>query len=271
MIGFYDSGLGGLTIFEKVQELMPNIAKIYLGDTKNCPLGDKDEGEILEITKRGCDFLFSQGCSLVVIACNTATTIAIRPIQNDWLPTSHPNKKVLGIIRPVSEELIEKNISIDKNIAILATKATINSHFYDEELKQVGFHKLYPIICTGLADAIESQSVAKIEEVVDKIMRDNLVAVSNVDYAILACTHYPIAGDIIQQKLIKYGAKKQIKLLSQANMVAQRLENYIFRHPEIQLQLGDSKFFATSNPSEFKDKIQDIFDIKEGVNLANLD
>jgi glutamate racemase len=268
MIGFYDSGIGGVTIFEEVQKILPHVAKVYLGDTKNCPLGDKTDTEILEATKAGCDFLFSHGCSLVVIACNTATTIAIRPIQNNWLPKSYPTKKVLGIIRPVSEELIENEVSKEINIAILATKATINSKFYEEELKQAGYKNLFPIICTGLASSIEEQSTTKIDEDLELICRQNLLSISKLDYAILACTHYPLAQNQILQKLHKYGAKKEIQLVSQAKLVSLRLSNYLQRHPEIQIQNGENQFFVTSKPKEFQAKIKTIFGIQTDVKLV---
>jgi len=138
-IGFYDSGVGGLTILSEFYKVLPNKSYIYFADQAYCPLGDKTPQQIFARTIYGLEYLFSQGCDLVVLACNTATAYSIRKIQQKWLPKNYPNKKVLGIIRPVGEyffnQITQQNPNQQKwTVGLLATNATIKSNFYQEEL-----------------------------------------------------------------------------------------------------------------------------------------
>jgi glutamate racemase len=261
MIGFYDSGLGGLTILKQVHAHFPGMATMYYGDTLHCPLGDKTNQEIVHYTKIGVSFLFENGCDLVILACNTATALAICELQNNWLSTAYPSKKILGIIRPVSERMLQIHTNKSINIGILATSATIRSHFYDDEMRKAGYTNIFSISCVGLADSIEKQNNKEVKGILDDIFTANLENIRKLDVVILACTHYPIAREIIAQKLQQYGAKREIRLLSQGIMVAERLSDYLINHDEISKEKGTPRYFVTSEPVDFQNKMQQIFGI----------
>jgi glutamate racemase len=265
MIGFYDSGLGGLTILKQVIARFPHIATMYFADTARCPLGEKTNEEILAYTKSGVSFLFDQGCELVILACNTATAITIRELQNNWLPKVYPDKKLLGIVRPVSEKMLQIHTDKTINIGILATPATVNSGFYDEEMKSVGYKHIFSIPCSGLADAIEGQDKKAINGTIDKVFTQNQEKIQQLDVLILACTHYPIIRNEINKKLHEYGAKESIRLLSQGNMIAERLVIYLQNHPEIKIETGTNQYFVTNDPKEFETKMKLLFDINGTV------
>jgi glutamate racemase len=269
MIGLYDSGLGGLTILKSVMQELPGVATMFYADTAACPLGEKNEEDILYYTKSGVSFLFDQGCELVILACNTATAICIRELQNNWLPKAYPNKKILGIIRPVSEKMLEIHTNKLINIGIMGTPATIDSGFYKEEMKSVGYHKIFSIPCLGLADSIDRQDTVRINDTLDSIFRSHQPIIQKLDVLILACTHYPIIREEITTKLEQFGAKQTIKLLSQGSMVAHRLRLYLEKHPEINIVNGDNQFFATKDPADFRAKMKDLFDIDGTVNLIH--
>ena len=130
-IGIFDSGLGGLVISKSFKDLMPEYDYVYYGDTKNLPYGDKEATQILHYTIDAVKFLISQKCGLIIIACNTATAIALRYIQQRFIPSYAPDVKVLGVVIPTVEEAIQSNTH---HIGVLATEATLNSHIYKAEL-----------------------------------------------------------------------------------------------------------------------------------------
>lgn len=261
MIGFYDSGLGGLTILKQVMNRFPQMATMYLADTARCPLGEKTNEEILAFTKSGVSFLFDQGCELVILACNTATAISIRELQNNWIAQAYPDKKLLGIIRPVSEKMLQIHTNKEINIGILATPATVHSGFYVEEMKSVGYKNILSMSCSGLALAIETQDNIQIDNILNEFFLTNNDVIKSLDVLILACTHYPIIREKISRKLIEYDAKTGIRLLTQGLMVAERLAVYLENHKEITIQQGEHRFFVTDNPNYFQEKMRVLFDI----------
>lgn len=129
-IGLFDSGIGGLTVLKALTCDLPNYTYVYYGDNANAPYGEKSPDEIYDLTIKGIEFLFGKYCSLVVLACNTASTVLPR-IQQEWLPMHYPDRKVLGIIRPTAEHMTESGA---KEIYLMATPATVNAHSYEKEL-----------------------------------------------------------------------------------------------------------------------------------------
>src|SRR3989344_5321702 len=125
MLGIFDSGIGGLTVLKAIAQKLPGYQLLYLGDTARLPYGNRSEDIIYEFTKQGLDHLFKQGCQLVVIACNTMSAEALRNVQQEWLPVHYPDRKVLGVIRPIAEEAGKF-----KRIGVLATRATVRSGAY---------------------------------------------------------------------------------------------------------------------------------------------
>lgn len=260
MIGLYDSGAGGLTIFTELVEISAATGLCYYADTKNLPLGEKTNEEIDAATEQGVTYLFEKGCNLVVLACNTATVTSIRKLQNGWLK-KYPGKNVLGIVRPVSEALHEYEIMQDATIAILATKATIASKFYEEELRDAGYNSIVDIEASGLAIAIEEGDETKQRELLAQYF--NSIDVASIDALVLACTHYPIIKDIIKQEFVKAGGKETVNVISQSDIVPEKLIDYILRHEELDLLTGQGiEIFVNGDAEEFEKKLENFFDIK---------
>jgi glutamate racemase len=264
MIGFYDSGLGGVGVMIECKKLLPKSSMMYYADTAQCPLGDKTPEEIYQATKYGVDFLMSKGCSIVVLACNTATALSIRRLQSE---NHYHNKKVLGIIRPVSEGLLEMGVKLDSTIGVMATAATIDSQFYDEELECVGYQNIVDIPSKGLADSIENQiPILELQALLQEILTPIRSNIKTLDCVVLACTHYPMIEKEILLAFHNLGAKPDLKLFIQAPVIAQKLQLYLKNHTEIEIKDGgEVKFFATLNPQSFQHKLQQIYSIKAEV------
>jgi glutamate racemase len=262
MIGFYDSGLGGLTILTEMLEISPATALVYYGDTKNCPLGNKSPEKIEEAVKKGVEFLFDHGCSVVVLACNTATVTSIRSLQGKWMD-KYKGRNILGVARPVAEYLTEGEVEKTDHLAVLATEVTVKSNFYQEELNAAGYNNITQIACSGLAIAIENQD----EELQRKLLSEYFANVdtSKINHLVLACTHYPIIKKIILEEFVKSGGNKNAKIISQSDIVPEKLIDYLVRHPEYELDGQGVEIFVTQDPDLFEQRVFSIFDIKTKV------
>ncbi|OGE73876.1 MAG: glutamate racemase [Candidatus Doudnabacteria bacterium RIFCSPLOWO2_02_FULL_42_9] len=243
-IGFFDSGLGGLYLLRSM--LRSKLSKydfVFLGDTKNLPYGEKSQEEIYELTRNAVEFLFNQGCGLVIVACNTSSAQALRKIQQKFLKSSYPDKKVLGVIRP-TVELIKAG-----NVCVLATSSTVNAKAYTKELKNINPKlKITEIAAPELVPLIESGHLDKLSIKVKEYA--DLVREKKVKNLILGCTHYAIVRDEFAQHL------KGIKIISQESIVPVKLQDYLDNHPEIERNLSqrnERKFFVTKlNPTFHK-------------------
>lgn len=230
-IGFFDSGLGGLTILREVAKLLPQYDYVYFGDTANVPYGDKTEAEIYELTKAGVIKLFNEDCLLVVVACNTSSAESIRKLQDTFLPTEFPDRKILGVIVPTIEELIDTNID---RALLLATKRTVESGKYQIELSKrdvqhvqlsaVAMTQLVPLIEAGNIEAAGHLAVATIE----KEMGEGGVV-------ILGCTHYTL----FKEQLREYFGNK-IKILSQDEIIPKKISTYLQNHSELTEKLTNT-------------------------------
>ncbi len=241
MIGLFDSGHGGLTVYESLSRRFPAYNFLYLGDHANAPYGNRASEEIFDLTRTGVEVLFKRGCRLVILACNTATAIAGRKLQQEWLPSSTWDQhNVLGIIAPTVEAATQTPWAVttpqypqkynDDLIAIFATNRTVQSNVFVEEI-----HKRCPNVrivqqsCPELAGAIESGALA---EELDKLVNYYVTgALDKADgaapnKAILGCTHYPLVEDLFHKHL-----PQSTRLLSQPVIVADSLEDYLMRHP----------------------------------------
>ncbi|MBR4848700.1 MAG: glutamate racemase [Bacteroidaceae bacterium] len=252
-IGIFDSGYGGLTIYNEIKNLLPEYDYIYLGDNARTPYGTRSFNIVYEFTREAVRYLFSQGCQLVILACNTASAKALRSIQQLDLPLLDPNRRVLGIIRPTVESIGE--ITESRHVGVLATEGTIKSLSYPMEI-----HKLFPDIeVTGEACPIWVPLVETNEFASDgadffvKRHIDNLLARdSRIDTIILGCTHYPILID----KIRKY-VPEGIKILTQGAAVAASLKNYLQRHPQMDslcTKGGTTIFCTTESDGKFGDQ-----------------
>lgn len=243
MIGFFDSGVGGLTILRDVHRLLPNYSTLYLGDSKRAPYGDRTHEEITEFAWQGIKYLFDHGCSLVIVACNSASAQALRTIQQTKL-VDYPNNRVLGVIRPTAEELALRY----QTIGILATQATVGSGSYLREFKnvnpqvEVAQHACplwVPLIEQGEADSPAAKEIIRAD--VESLLETQ----PNIEAILLACTHYPILFDYIKSLL-----PKEVDLFDQGPLVAKSLADYLVRHPEIESQLekdGGRRYLTTGD------------------------
>ncbi len=236
MVGIFDSGLGGLTILKAFLDKLPEYDYVYLGDNARAPYGNKSQDLIYQYTQEAVDFLFKKGCELTIIACNTASAKALRKIQQEWLPKSYPDKRVLGVVIPVAEEvaeIIKKNPKKNK-LGIIGTRSTIESGVYEKELKKLGVKaEIYKQACPLLVPLAEEGWAKKKET--KMILRYYLRGLKKqrVNNLILACTHYPIL-----LKQIKSVMGPQCQVLDSPKFVAEKLEDYLGRHPEIDKKLS---------------------------------
>jgi glutamate racemase len=244
MIGFYDSGKGGMTILNEVLKLEPSLDTFYYADIANCPLGEKTDEEILIAVLNGIKYLFEHDCDLVILACNTATARAIKYVQARWLPLLYPNKNVLGVIRPVAIELIEEKISKESKIVILATKATVRSRFYSLDLKDHGYTNVRELSMGNLAYTIETDDIDMSKKIIDEIFASNINVFENSKAVVLACTHYPYMEVYIQQKLDTITNSKPV-IISQNHLVAEQLMSYLQKHPQYFSNKGVHRQFSS--------------------------
>lgn len=271
MIGVFDSGLGGLTILKALLEKIPEYNYIYLGDSARTPYGGKSKEVIFSYTKEALDFLFQQGCELVIIACNTVSAKTLRQIQQEYLPKKHPDKKVLGVLIPAAEavdEFYKKQKNKKQKIAgVIATRATIDSKTYETEINKLdqdirvitkATPLLVPLVEEGWANKPETKTILK------KYLRP--LKDRKIQTLILGCTHYPFL-----EKQIKQILGKNIKIINTPEAVAKRLVVYLEKHPEIEKKLKKEKlisFYTTDSKNKFKilgEKFlgQEIVDLKQ--------
>lgn len=251
-IGIFDSGYGGLTILEKIREKMPQYDYIYLGDNARTPYGTRSFEVVYEFTLQAVKKLFELGCPLVILACNTASAKALRSIQQKDLPTIDPSRRVLGVIRPTAECI--GNITQSRHIGILATTGTIRSNSYILEIQ-----KIFPDItvtgeaCPMWVPLVENNEYNSIgaNYFVQKHIQHLLTKDPKIDTIILGCTHYPLL-----LKKIKEFTPPHIRIVSQGEYVADSLNDYLRRHPEINSrcnQAGMCRFLTTESEHKFEE------------------
>ena len=233
MIGVFDSGSGGLTILRTLTERLPDQDFLYLGDHGNAPYGHRSNEQIVEFTKAGVIQLMDTGCSLVILACNTAAAVALRSLQESWLPAHHSEKRILGVLVPMVEAITglpwsHQGQTPDRGserILLLATQKTVNSGAYKEEIYKRAPHvELLQKACPGLVDAIEGGAgPAPLRGMIDGYI--NEVDTDGVSTVVLGCTHFPLVEDHFKAALPEH-----VSILSQPEIVAAALVDYLERH-----------------------------------------
>lgn len=252
-IGVFDSGLGGLTVLKAFLEKLPHYNYLYLGDNARLPYGEKSPETIYNYTREAVEWLFAAGCNLIIIACNTASAQALRRLQQEYLPQHYPNRRILGVIRPLVEA-VAKNKKI-KTVGIIGTKATVNSEAYKIELQKINpelkveqqaTSLLVPLIEEGWAKKPETRMILK------KYLRP--LKNKKIDALILGCTHYPFL-----YKTIRRIAGRHILVPSPGAIIAASLKDYLAHHPELGLKptaistkKATVKYYTTDNPRLFK-------------------
>lgn len=254
-VGIFDSGLGGLTIYDAVSKRLPNVPFVYYGDNAHAPYGVRTADDIFSLTCAGVERLWDEGCDLVVLACNTASAAALKRMQETWVPEG---KRVLGVFVPLIEALTERQWGDNspprevavKHVALFATPATVATRAFQRELafRAIGVDvEAQP--CGGLVDAIEQGD----EILAEALVRSHVDALKrrmpDPEAAILGCTHYPLLQKTFQEAL-----GPRVKVFSQAGLVAESLADYLARRPEFLGNGQESKFLTTGDPRAVSDR-----------------
>jgi len=267
-IGVFDSGYGGLTILKEIVKKLPQYDYLYLGDNARSPYGNRSFETVYHYTLQCVEWFFQQGCSLVILACNTASAKALRTIQQNDLPTIGPDKRVLGVIRPTAE--IIGNFSETRSVGILATQGTVVSESYPMEIA-----KFFPDLnvfqeaCPMWVPLVENNEHTHhgADFFVKKNMHNIFEKGENIDVLLMACTHYPLLREKIEEYL-----PVGVKLVSQGEIVADSLADYLDRHPEIESrcsQTGQRDFYTTDSTTDFDNHTAVFFG--EPVNSKHID
>lgn len=256
-IGVFDSGYGGLTILKEFIQKLPDYDFLYLGDNARAPYGNRSFETVYQYSREAVQWFFNQGCSLVILACNTASAKALRTIQQQDLVAMKTDRRVLGVIRPTTE--IIGHFSKTNHVGVLATSGTVQSESYPIEI-----HKFFPAIrifqqaCPMWVPLIENNEHRNpgadyfVKEYLDQLFSRS----RDIDTLLLGCTHYPLLKDKISNYI-----SKDIKIVSQGEIVAESLKGYLERHPEIEIRCsktGEHHFFTTDSTTDF-DRHASIF------------
>ena len=227
-IGIFDSGLGGLVIAKALIKALPQYDYLYYGDTAHLPYGDKTSGTVLSYTLSAMKYLIKNDCKLIILACNTATAITLRYIQQRFIPEYAPDIKVLGVIIPTIEKALEEN---KIKIGVIATNATIRTHIYKTELMKLNpFGNIVEIAASELVPAIESNDF----ETAKKIVKQYSAYFNDCQSLILGCTHYPLLKSYFQLQL------PNVSIISQDDLIGDKLADYLQRHQEIESMLSQN-------------------------------
>ncbi len=250
MIGVFDSGYGGLTILKDFLKELPEYDYMYLGDNARAPYGNRSMETLIGFGEQAVEYLFDQGCTLIIVACNTASSTVLRHLQEKYLRSPKvTDRKILGVIKPLAEAAAKQTKNL--NIGVVGTNSTINAKAYEIELNHLNPKiKVFSQACPLLVPLIEEHWHKKPETrmILKKYLRS--LKGSNLDTLILGCTHYPF----LYKEFSKIMGKK-VQVLKPGEIVAKSLRDYLQRHPEIETGLtrtGKRIFLTTDNPEKFK-------------------
>jgi len=247
MLGLYDSGLGGLTVAGAIARRLPGLSFLYRADHAHAPYGAHARADIFARTADGLDALFCQGCSLVILACNTASVAALQDIQQQWLPRRWPGRNVLGVVVPVVERMAETLPDhtlhpAAPTVQIFATDHTVRSQVFITEIyKRAPTLRVLQTACPELAPAIERGiSQDELAGLVRQYVAIARAACAHPGYVILGCTHYALIYDLFAHELP--GAA----VLDQPETLSEKLESYLMRHPEYKMDYSGRHIFTTT-------------------------
>jgi glutamate racemase len=267
MIGVFDSGLGGLTVLRELTQRFPHADFVYLADHAHVPYGNRASGEIVELTRAAVEDLFERGAKLALLGCNTATAVALRRLQQQWLPDSkwHGTHNVLGIVAPTVEAATQTPWAVTSpqypqkyntdTIAVFGTMRTITAGVFPEEIrKRCPKVTIVQQVCSELAGAIEDKRpAAELERLVAEGVAGLMSQTANMPphRAILGCTHFPLVEHMFRQHLPPF-----TRILSQPEVVADSFEDYLARRPQYLAgnEGGRLTLLTTGNPAEVSDK-----------------
>ena len=266
-IGIFDSGYGGLTVLSAIKSLLPQYDYLYLGDNARAPYGSRSFDTVYQFTREAVEWLFSSGCHLVILACNTASAKALRTIQQRDLPTIDPERRVLGVIRPTTERVAEQTNS--GHIGVLGTEGTIQSRSYEIEI-----YKLHPQLtisgeaCPMWVPLVENREydTPGADYFVRQHLEQLMAKDPQIDTIILGCTHYPLLLDKIRQHL-----PAGTNVITQGSYVAESLKDYLSRHQEMDAKCtkGGTVHYYTTDASDKFNQLASIF-LREKVDARQI-
>jgi glutamate racemase len=263
-IGVFDSGLGGVLILKAIAKELPEYDYEYYGDTKHVPFGDRSESEIYEFTKEAVEHLFKKDCLIVILACNTASAETLRKLQDEYLPANYPDRRILGVIIPVVEEVIEDKC---KQVLLFGTQRTVGSGKYHLELgkrsilanlqedKNALQTKIEAIATPELVPLLESGKLSKAVKLTQEKIDRHLNRGDKVDGVILGCTHY---------NLMLYKLRNQypdITFFGQAEIIPEKIKNYLRKHSELESRLthgGSRNIYLTEHRADYDQHLQEL-------------
>ena len=230
-IGIFDSGVGGLIIAKAIRKAMPEYDYVYLGDTKRVPYGNRSHETVFEFTKEAVDYLFKkENCAIVIIACNTASARALREIQQKYLPKNYPDRKILGVLIPTAEECANY-----KKVGVLGTSGTISSNAFPIEIKKINKKiKIFQNSAPMLVPLAEEGEKVLAKEFIKKYLKP--FSGKKIEALVLGCTHYPFYKNEIRKIL-----GKNVRVISQDEIIPKKLKQYFVQHPEITNKLSKNK------------------------------
>jgi glutamate racemase len=262
LIGVFDSGFGGLTVLGSLVRRLPAYDYLYLGDSARCPYGPRSFETIFEFTREGVEFLFAEGCPLVVLACNTASARALRTIQQQVLPTRFPDRRVLGVVRPSAEALaglppgsipgVTAPTEVQGTVAVLATSGTVASDSYRLELAKLAPRLgLVQQACPLWVPLVEAGELSGpgVDFFLHRYLDPVFSTPAPPSKILLACTHYPLLLPGILRAV-----PAGVQVLTQGEIVADRLADWLQRHPDMESRLdkgGRRRFLTTDDPGWF--------------------
>ncbi len=229
-IGFFDSGLGGLTVLKTVRVLLPQYDYVYYGDTANLPYGDKSKEQVLTFTRKAMKYLFEQDALIVIVACNTASAEALRILQDTMLVGKYAERRLLGVVIPTVEALVEHDV---KNALLIGTLRTINSRKYETEIDTLATRiHLSSQATPHLVPYIETGDINSAKEKVKSVIESKI---GEIDTVILGCTHYTVLKDFIRKEY------PSLKVISQDEIIPQKFFEYLERHMELRKKLSENR------------------------------
>lgn len=265
MIGVFDSGFGGLTVLSSLLKTLPQYDYLFLADSARAPYGARSHDVIHNFTLESVEWLFGQGCTLVILACNTASARALRTIQQRWLPARRPDRRVLGVVRPSAEALaglppgalpgVTQPSDAEGLVVVLGTEGTVVSDSYGIELRKLAPKlELLQQACPLWVPLVEAGELEGpgTEWFLRKSLEPVLARAPLPTRILLGCTHYPLLLPVLK-KLVP----PQVELLSQGELVASRLADWLRRHPEEERKLAKTavrRFATTDDPAWFSQR-----------------
>lgn len=242
-IGIFDSGIGGLTVYQDIKQKLPNEQVVYLADTINCPYGTKTIEEVKNITLKNINYLKNLGAKVIVIACNTATSSIIDEIKKS-------DGYLLGVVEPTAN--LAKKVSKTKQIGLFATNLTVESKVYDHYLKDVD---LYAEKCSDFVLPIEKGQLHTKQ--MKEMIKKHLAALPNIDTLILGCTHFPYIKDEIEQFILK-----SVTIVESGKPTAEKLSQYLVKQNRLN-NFSDGDIFLTTGKISDLEKNINKFKFKE--------